>query len=254
MMRVLWFTSVVPSAVSEHLDLDANPGPASWVESLRRAICRTVGLELAIAAPCPTPFVPFRSEGVAYYGIPTTLPRTRLGRAASGWANSVIAQGDVRSCLRIAADFRPHLIHVHGTENPYGLIAEHTDTPVLVSLQGLLTIYSKFYFHGLAAHEIARLALSRETLLGRGEIHGYWRSVRTAVRERRILRSKAFFAGRTEWDSTVLSLINPSAIYYRLEEVLRRPFYEAEWRRETSDPRVVFCIQHHASQEGRDAH
>jgi len=240
-VRVLWFTSVTPPAVTQHIGMVERPGPASWVESLRRILVDNHDVDLAIASPTPVPFVPFTAGGVVYYGMPVVARSTPVGRAASSWLGSFILPDMIRVCARIVRDSRPDVIHVHGTENPFGLIAEYSETPVLVSLQGLLTVYQEFYFHGMTPREITRVALTRDTLLGRGEIQGYWRSRRMADRERRIIRSNRFFAGRTEWDKAVLSLINPAASYYHCDEVLRAPFYKAEWQKDRADSRTVFC-------------
>jgi len=240
-VRVLWLTSVMPPAVTAHLGMMESRTAASWIESLRQVLTGNDDLELAISCPSPAPFAPFRRDGVTYYGMPESTPRTRFARAASGWLSSLNLQDTTQASMRVVRHFSPHIIHVHGTENPYGLIAAECGIPVLVSLQGLLTVYERFYFHGLTTHEMARLTLRKDSLLGRGAIQGYWRCVRMAERERRILRLNRFFAGRTQWDEAVLRLINPSAAYRHCDEVLREPFYEAEWRQDQAHPRTVFC-------------
>lgn len=251
-MRVLWFTSVTPPEVARHLGVAATSGPAAWVESLRERLSDRADLELAIAAPCSAPFAPFAAEGTTYYGMPVQQSATRIGRAVSGWRSSFASRDAMTACEEVVADFQPDLIHVHGTENPFGLLARSGLTPVVISLQGLLTAYERFYFRGLTSPEIARLVMSRDFMLGRGEIHGYWRCVRMAAREREILRLNRSFIGRTAWDRTVLWAVNPHATYHHCDEVLRRPFYRSVWRPQANGSRVVFSTSSTISSKGTD--
>jgi len=251
-VRVLWFTSVMPPAVTSHLGMTGSVGPASWVESLRQVLAGRDDLDLAIASPCPTFFVPFTTDGVSYYGMPAEEARTRAGRAVSGWQGSFALQNMTQACVEVVRDFKPDVIHIHGTENPFGLIGPCSPAPVVISLQGLLTVYERFYFQGMTSKETAGLALQRSFFLGRGTIQGYWRCVRMAVREREIMRINRAFMGRTEWDKTVLWAINPAATYYHCDEVLRPPFYRAVWKREAAAPRTVFCTSNTITWKGAE--
>lgn len=145
------------------------------------------------------------------------------------------------ACEDVVRHYGPDLIHIHGTENPFGLIGPRSSVPVLISLQGLLTVYERFYFRGKTAQEVARMALTRDFVMGRSAIQGYWRCVRMAVREREIMRGNRSFTGRTEWDRTVLWAVNPSADYHHCDEVLRAPFYRCVWRPEAAAARTIFC-------------
>lgn len=251
-MRVLWFTSVTPVAVSTHLGTTESVGPASWVESLRQSLVGRDDLDLAIASPCPTSFAPFTADGVSYYGIPIDEARTRVGRSVSGWRSSFALPEISPACGEIVRDFNPEVVHIHGTENPFGLIGPDSGAPVVISLQGLLTVYERFFFHGMTSREIAGLALKRSFLSGWGDIHGYWRCVRMAAREREIMRSNRTFMGRTEWDRAVLWAVNPTATYYHCDEALRPPFYEAVWKPETAVPRTVFCTSNTLTWKGAE--
>lgn len=231
----------MPNAVSLHLGAPGIVGPASWVESLRQALPGNDALELAIASPCPFPFAPFTAGGVKYYGLPASEARTRISRVASRWRDSVILPDMNEACEEVASDFNPNVIHVHGTENPFGLIGPRIRTPVVISLQGLMTVCERFFFHGMTTREIAGLVLRKDFALGLGDIQGYWHSVAMAAREREIMRSNRFFLGRTEWDRAVLEAINPTATYFHCDEVLRPPFYSAVWQREAAAARTVFC-------------
>jgi len=194
-----------------------------------------------VASPCPTPYARFRAGGVTYYGMPAAKPRTRVGMAVSRWRDSFVLEDMGDACTHVVHDYAPDIIHVHGTEGPFGLIAGRSHVPVIISLQGLLTVYERSFFRGMTSREIASLTSTRSFVLGWSAIHGYWRCVKMAAREREILRVNRSFMGRTEWDRAVLWAVNPAATYYRCDEILRPPFYGAAWHGGAPESRTVFC-------------
>ena len=157
-----------------------------------------------------------------------------------------------QACEEVVRDFGPDVIHVHGTENPFGLIGARSQAPVVISLQGLLTVYERFFFHGMTAREIAALALHKSFVLGWGDIHGYWRCVGWQCENERSCAVNRAFMGRTEWDRAVLWAVNPAATYYHCDEVLRQPFYQAVWRREATVPRTIFCTSNTITWKGAE--
>ena len=251
-MRVLWFTSVTPPAVSRRCGTDEEVGPASWVESLRSAVKAHTDLQLAIASPWRSAIAPFEDDAVTYYTVAAPPAASRLGRAAAGWRESLSAGVRTDGWLDVVRDFDPDVIHVHGTENPFGLVRQLTKVPVVVSLQGIVTMVLRSLFGGQSTAETARRLVDRSFILGRGQIHGYFRGTQTAKRERAILRANDAFIGRTEWDRAVLQAFNPSARYFHCDEVLRPPFYEALWDRDTCRPLTVFCTSSDAPLKGAD--
>ena len=127
-------------------------------------------------------------------------------------------------------EVRPNIVHVHGTENPYGLLASQIrPTPTVVSIQGILQVYERLYFAGRPPTDIARLVATVEFLKGRGAVHGYWWMRRMGKREAQIMQDARWFVGRTDWDRSVLAAVNPKATYFHCDEVIRRPFYQTDW-------------------------
>ncbi len=128
--------------------------------------------------------------------------------------------------LRAVEQFKPDIIHVHGTEFPFGLIRRQVkDIPVVVSIQGNLTVYSEKYFAGLG-------------------LPGWWRGWRTGYPfygadytiwkkrmsvEKEILSRTRYVFGRTDWDRRIASVLAPKAEYFHVDEVIRPRFYGLEW-------------------------
>ena len=240
-LRVLWFTDVRPPAIRRRLGEALSIGPASWVESLREAVSGSSRVSLAIASASANAIDPFVEDDCLYLTLSTNpRPQGRARRIADAWRCQPLFQGDLREALRLVDSLKPHVVHVHGTEGPFGLMAPLSRAPVVVSLQGLPTVYERFFFHGMSATDVAHLVPTRAFVRGGSELHNFVRMHRTGERERRILRGGSLFIGRTEWDRSVLQAYNPRARYFHCDEVMRKPFYGGQWHPVGRDCPVIF--------------
>jgi glycosyltransferase involved in cell wall biosynthesis len=248
-VKVLWFTNIELPAVQRRLG--AHVAGGGWMESLREALADQPGLELAVAAAGPSLFEPFVEEGVTYYHLRLPSPPRGLAGVAQRWTHAAHPDALLLQGLATVRRFLPDLVHVHGSEGPFGLLATARTTPVLISLQGLLGACSRAYFSGIPSQEILRDIASREFLKGRGLVHDRWIMQRRAQRELSILRACHFFAGRTRWDREFLTRVNPHARYYHVDEVLQPEFYRGEWHGPSvAGPFVVYATMGPAPYKG----
>jgi len=241
-VRVLWFTDVLPAAARRHLGLPPAPGPQAWVDCLADELGRRA-VDLTVAVPWPQPFPAFTSGGVRFVGLAASPePAGRWRRVLEGWRHRVDDPLALAAARRLVRELRPDVVHVHGTESVCApLVPVVEGAPCVVSLQGLLGQYRRFYFAGRTAGDLVRLALSPETLKGRGELHGYARLAAKARREAWVLRTGRWFMGRTAWDRAALATANPAARYFHCDELLREPFHAAEWRPQGHDGSRLYC-------------
>ena len=228
-LRVLWFTQVELPAVQRRVRPTVFRG-CGWQEGLRIALCAEGSLRLGMAATGATPFEPFDAEGVRYFHVPGPPQTGGFAGVASHWRHRTDEGLLLAGASAVIDQFRPDLIHIHGSEGPFGLLAMTTAVPVILSLQGILLVYSRAYFSGVPVADIVREAASLEFAKGRGIIHDYMDMRVAARRELGILRACHSFTGRTNWDKGIVSVINPHAHYYHAEEVLRPEFYLRDWR------------------------
>ncbi len=129
----------------------------------------------------------------------------------------------------IIKEFNPELIHVHGTEIPYGLIAEHTKVPVVVSLQGFISEWYNGLLGDIALPVWKKYKTLKEYVLRNGypDMHAYW--FKNAECERDVVRKNKYFIGRTTFDKYFVLKSNESATYFTGHELLRDSFYETNW-------------------------
>lgn len=240
-MRILWFTEWRPPAVRARLGLPEEPGPQAWVDSLAARLVRRSSVELTIAAPSTVAFQPFAEDGVRFVGLPWPVPASRVGRIADNWRHRLMPAGTLHAAVAAVARTKPDIVHVHGTEGGLGLIAGMLPaTPCVISLQGILQAYARLYFAGRSPREVARLVASREFAKGRGVVHRYLLLRREAVREAEIVRGAAFVIGRTDWDRAGLEAVNPRAVYFHCDEIMRPEFAAAHWAPEGHDGATVY--------------
>lgn len=139
----------------------------------------------------------------------------------------------LQDCQDLVGQWKPDLIHIHGTESAYGLLTARgmVKCPTLISLQGLLGPCSEWYryFGNNNFMEIVRMHRWLEFPAMRGHWIGFLRIRKMARREREIIAGNRFFMGRTAWDRAYISALNPSAQYFHGGEMMRAAFWNDRW-------------------------
>lgn len=229
-MRVLWFTNIPMPAVDEHRGV-ATKGSGWWMSALLDHVRRQPNVQLGVAtAGRGLAEARFTKDGVQYY----VIPQNRWLEKA-GVFEASLTRAYLRKCAAIIEDFKPDLIHVHGTERFYGLVKARglTRVPMALSIQGLLGPCSRNTFGGLTWREI--LATHRPMDLVRGDCA--WSSARRFRRgvatEEAVIRSADVVLGRTDWDAAQTWALAPNRRYMRVGELLRPEFHDAQWRLDT---------------------
>jgi len=245
-VKVLWYAPAPLPAVTG--SLSAGGG---WIEGLRRALEQYAPeIELGIAVPSQTDEPPLTTGNATYFSVPHPLPGNRIDALARRWRHAQAPPGAVERCAQIAHTYAPDLLHFHGTEHYYGLVASMVARPAVISLQGIATAYERFALREYTGRELLAEALSREFRHGHGPLHGYWSLRARAARERRIIESCDDFLGRTEWDRTVIRLLRPAARYHEVGEVLGEPFYGPVWHGSEASEDTLYCTAGASARKG----
>ena len=103
-----------------------------------------------------------------------------------------------RIILRYINKIKPDLIHSHGTENHYSLVALRSKYKTLISIQGLMNL------------SIDYLNLDNRVLLN--EIF--------------IFNNGKYFGSRTTWVDNYIKKINPDAKIYKMQEAMNPIFFK----------------------------
>lgn len=146
---------------------------------------------------------------------------------------------------RIKDEFRPDVVHIHGTEQSHGLayLRACGNDGVVSSIQGLVGIIAKHYLDGVSRKDLMRsfsvYDLLRLRLLS-------FRKLAFALRgrlEEEHIRRLGNVIGRTSWDRAHAERLNPSIRYHHVEETLRPEFYSGAWSYEKCVPHTIFLSQ-----------
>ncbi len=101
-------------------------------------------VDLHIAYYSKFNIAPFKYKETSYY--PIYKRENFVNKVFNILTNYVIFEEHLEEYLKIIRDVKPDIIHIHGTENPFGFIIKHTSIPVVISIQGNITVcYHKFF-------------------------------------------------------------------------------------------------------------
>lgn len=228
-MKILWLSATPCNAVN-YLKKENIVG-GGWLISLESSLKKYTDIELNVAFYYPEEIEDFFFEGVHYFPIYDKNKANRLQRVYSRFNNKNDSKFHIDKILEIVNVVNPDLIHVHGSETDYGLILFHTNIPVIVSIQGILSPYLDKYYSGLTPSHFRHSDNLYNHLKGNTVSMKYKNMERRSLTEQRILSNAKYILGRTDWDKRITYLFNPKRQYYVCDEILRKPFYEIRWKK-----------------------
>ncbi len=112
----------------------------------------------------------------------------------------------------------------------------------VVSIQGLIHVYERFYYEGLSNDTIKkriRIGLIRSRSIE--DDHNDFS--RNSDLEKQCISMAENVIGRTDWDKKSVLCINPGIRYFKCNENLRECFYEGQWDINKIDRHTVFVSQ-----------
>lgn len=122
-----------------------------WMISLEDELKKCRDIDLHVAFFSDTENSSFEFEGVTYH--PMFLPKSssKIGRVLDRYKSiESIDKEMLPVMLDVVKVVRPDLIHIHGTEERFGLIQDEVkDIPIVFSIQGLIAPYKEKFFSGL---------------------------------------------------------------------------------------------------------
>ncbi|HEY5590906.1 MAG TPA: glycosyltransferase [Paludibacter sp.] len=233
-MKVLWFSNS-PASGAEYLKSGGIGG--GWLSALDQPLGKKI--ELHIAFYYPKFAKPFIYKDVYYH--PICKKNFKWNWVKQLFYNKLIDGEDLSFYMNIIYEVKPDVIHILGTENSFGIITKHTEIPIVVSIQGNITVYKQKYFAGIET----RYAHLRDTssllafLNSRSFFEYFVRFERFSQIELRNLSTVKHIIGRTNWDRRIMSIMAVNAQYYHNEEVLRKAFYEHQWVPEKREKLII---------------
>lgn len=229
-MRILWYSLSPCGSVRRSGEQRVIQG---WMISLEDEIKQNKDIDLHVAYFSDTERESFEFEGVTYHPMYMPKAKTKIGRVLKRY-NSLASEDEkmLPVMLDVVKSVRPDLIHIHGTEERFGMILNYvTNIPIVFSIQGLIAPYKEKYFSGLPDKDIIKY----ESWIGRirrisyrDEYKGF---VYRAKREVGYLNNAKYVMGRTFWDKDITGMLNMKRKFFVVDEILRPPFYNKVWNK-----------------------
>ena len=228
-MKVLWFSNSPAGAYEDKVK-----GTGGWMVSLDKAIRNQV--ELHVAYLYPYKQASFQNGQTTYH--PIYSGNILLKRFLGNYKKNFLAD-----YLRVINDVKPDIIHIHGSENTFHSILDYVDIPVVLSVQGNLTVYAQKYlsgFHGQYLNFKRGKCTIKSIILGRKSYKDGWDFLRrmSIIEQKNLLHLK-YVIGRTDWDYRITRILAPNSNYFVCNEVLRDSFYSYLWHNTYRSGRIV---------------
>lgn len=221
-MKILWLTNHIMPDHAQVLGLVPSPR-GGWMPTLAEAIVESGKVTLGVATNVTgTALRQDNINGVRYFTTPS--PKGPIN-------NGCLPDALVMAYQRAVEEFRPDVIHIHGTEYFQGLLTGrgHLNCPTVISIQGILDVYQRHYFGGLSFGKLLTTRTLRDWIRMDGLIEQRFRMGKRASVENEIFTSNYAFVGRTIWDRAHTLRLNPKARYYHCDEMIRQPFHDGHW-------------------------
>lgn len=232
-MRVLWITNILFPEISNELGIKVH-STGGWMHSSANSLLNLYeNLELAIAALYEgDKLLVKKINNITYYCLPFAQNPIKYNSKIE------VVWKDVRD------SFKPDIVHIHGTEFAHGLgyIKACGSSNVVISIQGLVSVYSRYSLGGISVFDLLRkitlydiirssIISLPKTMFKQGQI------------EKEYLQLCNNIIGRTDWDYCHVKAINRRIKYHHCNETLRKSFYDFNWDINKCEKYTIFLSQ-----------
>lgn len=229
-MNVLWLTNSPCSSIERKGGKTIFGG---WLTSLEKEITKYNDINLSISYLSNIQESPFTYMNVNYFPIHigTSVKNRKLRTFIDSHQSFRQKENNaLPQILQIIDDIHPDLIHIHGTEELWGIVYKHiSNVPIVFSIQGLIAPIKEKLFSGMQLKNVRRFDSIVDYILNNNirRIHSSFKY--RSVRENEYLKNASYIIGRTTWDERCTLALNYNRKYFTVNEILRSPFYNSVW-------------------------
>lgn len=219
-MKVLWFEISTPSRYK-----DDGRVVCGWQDALEYIVKDSSEIELYVAFETEEPDAKVKViDGVTY--IPMVTHYSFTERKLSSWTWRVNEDKVIPLGRKVIEEYKPDIIHVFGNEWPFGLLAQYTDIPLVIHIQGSIIPYNNALYppkyNGYTFVRAAGWNLRKDW----HRLNGYNKAKSRLTMEERTWKCVKHYMGRTSWDKALVNTLTKGSTYHHVEEALRPTFLE----------------------------
>ena len=239
-MRILWFASSCGYAAPLQKAIDKGKGIAGgyngggWMPSLLHEIKQREDVEMGVCFAMDGQTFKAEQNGVTYYPFPNhkKLWKDKVLDVVyykHPERDRVLWNHYTDYFKKVIDDFKPDVIEIFGSELYMGLATFVAPCPVVLHVQGLLSLYIYIWFpSGVSKQSYLLQDWNPKNIYNRFQLYTYWQ--RSCYREQQVLANTKHVIGRTHWDELATKILNPECVYHYGGEILRKEFYENHQR------------------------
>jgi len=230
-INVLWITNILLPDICEKIGLP-KPFVGGWMFALSKYLSSQEDVSLSVASVYDGSEI---KEVVVNNIIYFLLPIKDIVNdhtSKSLWAN-------------VNSSFKPDIVHIHGTEFPYGLsyIKSYGADKCVISIQGLTSVYARYFLGGLKKDEIDNNTSLYDKIRKNTLYNQQLQMEKRGEVEIEYIKNAKNIIGRTDWDKDHVWAINPNAKYHFCNETLREGFYSKSWDYDHCEKYSIFLSQ-----------
>lgn len=207
---------VLPELAS-HLGVQRSPS-GSWMEDLSQKISEIENVELAVAAVSGDTFQDITIGNIRYFILPGS------GKTMLFYSNKL-----VKYWKQIYENFKPDIVHLHGTEYSHGLsfLRTYPKVKAVVSIQGIISRIKDVALEGFSIFSLLRYRTFKEYFKLNGMVENTLLLRKNARYEQEILSRVRFVNVVNFWDMSTVKSINPKLRCFQIDYNLRDSFYSS---------------------------
>lgn len=229
-MRILWIVNIVMPEIAEQLGAPVAPS-GSWLIDIANGLSNGDN-QIAIACVYGDRFQKIFYKNKTYYILP-------------GGGKELLFYNKKFEYfwLDIVSDFKPDLIHVHGTEYSHGLACMRAvpNVPYIISIQGVLNRIKDVDLGGIPIYHYIFGRTISQWIHMNGELERHFLNIKNAKYEREMFKRANAVNGASTWDTSIAWSFNKSLRIYKLEYNLREEYYESKkWSIHNSTNYTIF--------------
>ncbi len=224
---------ILPDACKQ-LNLAESVG-GGWLESSANVLAKNSNICLAVATVYHgNELLSLEINKIVYYLLPIRKSNIYINKELEQIWNKIIEE------------FKPDIVHIHGTEFAHGLscMMANPNIKYIVSIQGVISLCYRYYFAGMSLRELIKSITFRDFVRLDTIFHARNKFKKRGKIELEYLKRTKYVIGRTTWDYTHTSIINPGLHYFKCNETLRNVFYVSRvWDLNLCSRNTIFLSQ-----------
>lgn len=229
-MKVLWFEISTPSRF-----LKTGNVTLGWQDALENIVAQCKDIELYIAFESQSANEVKIIDGITYIPMYTHYSFWERKMELHTW--KINERKVIEAGRKVIDQYKPDIIHVFGNEWPFGLLAQFTNIPVVVHIQGSIIPYNNaLYPPKYNGYTMIKAAGLNIRMIWH-RLAKFNKAKSRLKMENKIWNVVHHYMGRTDWDLALVNMLTKNATYHHVEEALRPEFLLPSKHWHYSDPK-----------------